>query len=85
MNISVNEAMIRFKGCSTLKQYMPKKPIKCGIKVWALSDAENGYMSEFDICTGKEGKTVEKDLGRKVVNNLTQHITNSYRHVYFDK
>ena len=49
VNVSVDEAMIRFKGRSTLKQYMPKKPIKRGIKVWALSDAVNGYMSEFEV------------------------------------
>ena len=51
MNVSVDEAMIRFKGRSTLKQYMPKKLIKRGIKVWALSDAVNGYMSEFEVYT----------------------------------
>ena len=32
-NVSVDEAMIAFKGCSSIKQYMPKKPIKRGIKV----------------------------------------------------
>ncbi len=30
--ISVNEAMVRFKGRSSLKQYMPKKPIKRGVQ-----------------------------------------------------
>ena len=32
-NISIDEAMIRFKGRSTIKQYLPMKPIKRGIKV----------------------------------------------------
>ena len=31
--LSVDEAMIKFKGRSSLKQYMPKKPIKRGIKM----------------------------------------------------
>ena len=39
---SVDEAMIRFKGKSTLKQYMPNKPVKRGIKVWVLADPSNG-------------------------------------------
>ena len=32
--IAIDEAMIKFQGCSSLKQYMPMKPIKRGIKVW---------------------------------------------------
>ena len=84
MSVSVDEAMIRFKGRSTLKQYMPKKPIKRGIKVWALSDASNGYMSEFEVYTGKKGDKVEKNLGSNVVKTLTQHMAHSHRHVYFD-
>lgn len=33
-HISIDEAMIPFKGRSSLKQYMPKKPVRRGIKVW---------------------------------------------------
>ena len=35
-HLAVDKAMIKFLGRSTLKQYMPKKPIKRGIKVWVL-------------------------------------------------
>ena len=45
----MDEAMIKFQGCSTLEQYMPKKQIKHGIKVWVLGDSTNGYFSRFDI------------------------------------
>ena len=45
--ISVDEAMVRYKGRSSLKQYMPKKPIKRGFKIWCLCDANGGYMQEF--------------------------------------
>ncbi len=31
--IAIDEAMIKFKGRSSLKQYMQKKPVKRGIKV----------------------------------------------------
>ena len=44
-NIAVDEAMLKFQGRSALKQYMPKKPIKRGIKVWVLGDRSNGYFS----------------------------------------
>ena len=39
-NISIDEQMIRFKGKSApkhYKQYMPKKPIRRGFKLWCLS------------------------------------------------
>ena len=71
-NISIDEAMIPFKGRSTLKQYMPLKPVKRGIKVWAMSDAVNGYVSEFQVYTGKNKDTVERNLGSSVVKTLTQ-------------
>ena len=58
---SIDEAMIPFKGRSTLKEYMPMKPNKRGIKVWAMSDAHNGYVSELEVYTGKKGNTVEKN------------------------
>ena len=37
--VVVDEAMIKFQGRSSLKQYMPKKPVKHGIKVWVLGDS----------------------------------------------
>ena len=47
MNTSVDEAMIPFKGQLSLKQYMPKKLVRRGIKVWAISDATNGFVSQL--------------------------------------
>ena len=56
-DISIDEAMIKFKGRSSMKQYMPKKPIKRGFKVWVRGDAINGYVSELEVYAGK---TTEK-------------------------
>jgi hypothetical protein len=83
-NVIVDEAMIPFKGRSTLKQYMPMKPVKRGIKVWAMSDAVNGYMSEFEVYTGRKANAVEKNLGANVVKTLTKPYINTYRHIYID-
>ena len=43
-DVAVDEAMIKFQGQSSLKQYMPLKPTKRGIKVWVLGDSHNGYF-----------------------------------------
>ena len=50
---------------------MPMKPIKQGIKVWARADADNGYVSAFEVYTGRKGNTREKGLGAAVVKRLT--------------
>jgi len=51
--ITIDEAMIPFEGHLSFKQYLKDKPTKWGIKVFVLSDARNGYVYRFQICTGK--------------------------------
>lgn len=75
--------MIKFQGRSSLKQYMPLKPVKRGIKVWVLADSRNGYFSKFEVYTGK-GATAEKGLGMRVVKALTSELKGKNHHVFFD-
>lgn len=82
-HVAVDESMIRFKGRSSLKQYMPKKPIKRGFKVWILAD-ESGYAWKFDIYTGKSSEGTQKDLGASVVKKLCEDLIGSGRKIYFD-
>ena len=54
--LAVDEVMIKFQGRSSLKQYMPQKPIKRGIKVWVLADREEGqHHGGQPWGTGSEG------------------------------
>lgn len=64
MKQSVNESMIRFKERSRFRMYMLKKPIKWDYKVWVRAN-ENGYVSQFQIYTGKIGEQVQKCLGER--------------------
>ena len=79
--ISIDEAMVPFKGRSSLKQFMPKKPTKRGIKVWMRADSLNRYVSALQVYVGKQGDTVERGLGAKVVKGLTEDLHGTYRHV----
>lgn len=83
--LSVDESMIPFKGRSSLKQYMPMKPVKRGYKVWCLADALTGYILQFDIYRGKE-EACESDLGlgEKVVLDLCKVLAHSDSIVTFD-
>lgn len=44
---TIDGAMILFKSCLSFKQYIHNKPTKCGIKVFVLSDATNGYIKNL--------------------------------------
>lgn len=83
-NIAVDEAMIKFQGRSSLKQFMPKKPVKRGIKVWVLGDSSNGYFSRLEVYTGKKPNSVEHNLGERVVKDLTKDFQNKRYSVFFD-
>jgi hypothetical protein len=52
--LAVDEAMIGFKGRFFLKQYLPGKPTKWGIKAWGLADSANGYLLKWDIYKEKK-------------------------------
>lgn len=81
---SVDESMIRFKGRSSLKQYMPQKPIKRGYKVWVRADV-NGYICEFQIYTGKvDNLKTETGLGERVVKDLSKSLAGKYYKIFFD-
>ena len=82
--VAIDEAMIKFQGRSSLKQYNPMKPIKRGIKVWVLADSHNGYFMKFQVYTGKEGNRVEHGLGERVVKTLTDGLQGQHHHVFFD-
>ena len=76
--VAVDEAMIKFQGRSSLKQYMPMKPIKRGIKVWVVPTA---ILAVLTSTLARE----RRGLGTHVVKKLTEDLKNKNHHVFFDK
>ena len=81
--VSIYEAMVAYKGRSSMKQYLPKKPIKRGFKIWMRADAVNGYVSEFSVYTGKV-KDAPGALGGNVVRALSENLQHKNYHLYID-
>ena len=54
--VTIDEAMIPFKGRLSFKQYIKNKPTKWGIKAFVLSDSANGYVYRVQIYTGKSAE-----------------------------
>ena len=82
-NSTVDETMVKFKGRLSFRQYLPAKPTKWGIKFWTLAEATTGYLERFQVYTGKEAGQ-EKGLTHRVVTDLTEHLHNTYIHIYMD-
>jgi hypothetical protein len=53
-DLAVDETMTGFKGRFILKQYLPGKSTKWGIKAWGIADSSNGYLLKCDIDKGKK-------------------------------
>ena len=81
---AIDEAMVAFKGRSSMKQYNPIKPVKRGFKIWVRADSHNGYVCEFECYTGRKDGVVEKGLGGSVVTRLTRDLVGKSYHIYMD-
>ncbi len=68
--LSLDEQMIGTKSRIGFLQYMPKKPKKFGIKLWALCESLSGYCLRYQIYTGKAAAGTEHGLAYRVVFDL---------------
>ena len=82
--VTVDEAMVLFKGRSTIKQFMPLKPIKRGYKVWCICDSINGLAYEIEVYLGTTEDGSDGSLDERVVLHLVDKIKRGSHHVYVD-
>ncbi len=84
--LSVDEAMIPFKGRLGFKQYLKDKPTKWGIKVFVLSESVSGYVKRLQVYTGKESElsSGRLGLGANVVLELIKGLEQNHPHIYMD-
>ena len=61
--VAVDEAMVFFKGHSTIKQFMPLKPMKRGYKVWCICDSINGLAYQIEVYLGATEEGSDGSLG----------------------
>ncbi|KAE8278205.1 hypothetical protein D5F01_LYC23722 [Larimichthys crocea] len=74
-DICINEQLVPFKGRCRFRQYMPKKPAKYGLKIWATCDVKTSYAWRLQVYTGKEGgRPAEINQGMRVVLEMTEGL-----------
>ena len=85
-SVTIDEAMIPFKGRLSFKQYIKNKPVKWGIKAFVLSDAINGYVYRLQVYTGKGMETNQPEIGlcSRVVLDLLSGLENTGLDLYTD-
>ena len=82
--LTIDEQLLTFKGRCPFKVYIPSKPGKYGIKIWAACDAKNGFVCNTQIYTGKIGLVPEKNQGERVVMDMCGPFLNKGRTVTCD-
>jgi hypothetical protein len=76
--LAIDEMMIRYKGSySPIRQYMPNKPQKWGLKVWCIVDVVSKYVYDFAVYCGKSTEAVLQPPGRgepKLAHNVVLNM-----------
>ena len=85
-SITLHALYLVSAGRSSMKQYMPQKPVKRGFKVWVRADAVNGYFCDFNVYVGRpaDGISVETGRGARVVKQLTEHLQGKNYQIFCD-
>lgn len=80
--IVFDEAMVAFKGRSPIKQYIPMKPHKWGIKIWCV--ASDNYLLRFEVYLGKSHDASEAGVTFDTVMRMTQPYQNQQYILFTD-
>ena len=86
--LCVDETLVATKGHSIMRQYIPSKAAKFGIKFWMLCESATGYILQMSVYRGRHFDPVPAGVlqGTRVVVDLMQsssHLNKGY-HVFCD-
>ena len=83
----MDEQIIPTKSRTSLKQYLPNKPNKWGIKVWARCRV-SGIVYDFEVYTGRSNKAEALPdllMAGNIVYRLTRTLPRNVSHkLFFD-
>lgn len=85
-HVTVDEMLPNFRGRCSFRVFMPQKPGKYGIKVWACSDAKTYYTSNMEVFLGQQnpGPYQLNNSIPAIVHRIVSHIENTGRNITCD-
>lgn len=85
-HVTIDEILLAFRGRCPFRQYLPSKPAKYGLKVFAVCDAKTYYTSNLEIYAGKQndGPYQISNSPSDVVKRLVDPIKGSNRNIVMD-
>lgn len=84
--VTIDEKLEAFRGRCSFRQYIPSKPNKYGIKIFALVDSKRYYTSNLEVYVGQQppGPFEVSNSPSAVVQRLCEPIKGSGRNVTTD-
>ncbi|XP_039288779.1 piggyBac transposable element-derived protein 4-like [Nilaparvata lugens] len=84
--VTIDEMLHPFRGHCGFVMYMPNKPAKYGIKMYAICDAKTYYVSSFEIYCGTQpkGPFCISNKATDVVKRLVAPIEKTHRNLTTD-
>lgn len=84
--LTIDEQLIPFRGRCSFRQYIPNKPKRYGIKVFAMVDAKTYYCLKFEIYAGKQpqGSFASSNSPEDIVLRLIEPVDGSGRNITTD-
>ncbi|CAH2101262.1 unnamed protein product [Euphydryas editha] len=85
-NVTIDEMLESFRERCKFRMYIANKPVKYGIKVYALCDSKNFYTSILEIYPGKQPNGAHKydNTASAVGKRLSQDTLNTGRTITAD-
>ncbi|KAJ8877229.1 hypothetical protein PR048_021683 [Dryococelus australis] len=80
--VCIDESLVPFKGRLAIKQYIPNKSSKCGIKLFELCSA-HGYTWNISVYCGKE-RDPSGAVPTKIVMKLSEGLLDAGRTIVTD-
>lgn len=84
--VTIDEMLCAFRGRCGFIQYMPAKPAKYGLKLYALCDAKTFYVYNFEIYCGKQkpGQFLVSNKPYDIVMRLIEPLKTTKRNLTTD-
>jgi len=81
---TVDEHMLSFQGRCSFKMYLPSKPDKYGIKIFALTCSHCYFLWNASIYKGRQRTGIEHNLAANVVKKLVEPWSKSGSNITMD-